>query len=251
MKVGYLSRVDAAVYRPGLSGLEARYGRRIALTGVVVGGGVRLDGPGMLGVWLSHDPRDFGLAPVVPVEPVLQQAMRTGLSEAFATDAEDDSYDLSWYVDLPGDSAAAIKRLRGLLRDDADPIDRHFMYCELERRLYRTYRSRDAFDSALDQYDEVCRQHDAEMDVIRAALYEKFQLVPLLETYAQMAIRQQKSKNWENALWWARRGISLYGSDAARPEAVTDLKNRVEAYARKLEGMPRSTDAIASRRAGG
>lgn len=106
------------------------------------------------------------------------------------------------------------------------------MYCELERRLYR---SRDAFDSALDQYDEVCRQHDTEMDVLRAALYEKFQLVPLLETYMQMAIRQQKSKNWENALWWARRGISLYGADAARPEAVTDLENRVEAYTRKLE----------------
>jgi hypothetical protein len=230
--VGYLSRADAAAYRPGLLALEARHGRRIALNGVVVGGGMRSDGPGMLGVWLHHDPQDFGLTPVVPVEPVLQQAMRTGLSEAFATDADDDTYDLSWYEDLPEDPVAAIKKLRVLLRDDPDPIDRHFMYGELERRLYR---SRDAFDSALDQYDEVCRQHDAEMDVIRPALLAKFHVVPLLETYTQMAIRQQKAKSWEQALWWARRGISLYGSQAARPEALTDLRNRVEAYIRKLD----------------
>jgi hypothetical protein len=232
-KVGHLSRADAATYRPGLVALEAHHGRPIALSGVVVGGGMRSDGPGMLGVWLSHDPEDFGVTPVVPVEPAVQRAIRTGLSEAFATDAEDDSYDLSWYDDIPADHLPAIKTLRLLLRDDPDPIDRHFMFCELERRLYR---SRDAFDSALDQYDEACRRHDAEMDVIRAALFEKFAVVPLLETYTQMAIRQQKAKNWENALWWARRGLALYGSDAARPEAVADLWRRVEAYSRKLAG---------------
>jgi hypothetical protein len=108
-----------------------------------------------------------------------------------------DSYDLSWYDDLPGDYVAAVQKPRLLLRDNPDPIDRHFMFCELERKLYH---SRDAFDSALDQYDEVCRQHDAEMDVIRAALFTKFQVVPLLETYTQMAIRQQKAGNWRNAL---------------------------------------------------
>ncbi|MDZ5447786.1 hypothetical protein U2F26_34655 [Micromonospora sp. 4G57] len=233
LRVGYLSRADAADYRSGLVALEARHGRRVALSGVVVGGGMRSDGPGMLGVWLSHSPQDFGVAPVVAPEPVLQLTMRTGLSAAFATDAEDDSYDLSWYEDLPADHIAAVKKLRLLLGEDPDPIDRHFMFCELERRLYR---SRDAFDSAIEQYDEACRQHDAEMDVIRTALFEKFQEIPLLETYTQMAIRQQKAKNWDRALWWARRGIALYGSDAARPEAVSDLEKRVAAYSRKLEG---------------
>ncbi|MEW2385003.1 hypothetical protein AB0873_23370 [Micromonospora sp. NPDC047707] len=232
-RVGYLSRADAADYRSGLLALEARHGRRIALGGVVVGGGIRSDGPGMLGVWLSHNPQDFGLAQVVAPEPVLQLTMRTGLSAAAATDADDDSYDLSWYQDLPVDHLAAIKKLTVLLREDPDPIDRHFMFCELERRLYR---SRDAFDSALEQYDSACRQHDAEMDVIRTALFEKFQVIPLLESYTQMAIRQQKAKNWDQALWWARRGIALYGSDAARPEAVSDLEKRVAAYTRKLEG---------------
>ncbi|MEV4706633.1 hypothetical protein [Actinoplanes sp. NPDC049316] len=248
LKIGYLSRADAAVYRSGLLALQTRHGRRIALSGVVVGGGLRSDGPGMLGVWLSHDPRDFGLVPVVPVVPALQQAMRTGLSEAFATDAADDSYDLSWHDELPDDSAAAIKRLRTLLREVSNPLDRHFMYCELERNLYR---SRDVFDSALEQYDEACRQHDAEMEVIRTALFTKFGAVPLLETYTQMSIRQQKAKNWAEALWWARRGISLYGADAARPEAVTDLENRVEAYVRKLErasAQPRTARPAAQHR---
>jgi hypothetical protein len=57
--VGYLCRDDARSYLPGLLKLEARHGARISLTGVVVGGGIRQDGPGMLGIWLSHDPVDL------------------------------------------------------------------------------------------------------------------------------------------------------------------------------------------------
>ena len=97
-KVGYLCRDDAEAYRPGLLALEARHRASIALTGAVVGGGMRQDGPGMLGVWLLHDAADFGLAAIVPPPPaVLAGSMRTGLTEALLTDAEDDSYDLSWY----------------------------------------------------------------------------------------------------------------------------------------------------------
>lgn len=250
-KVGYLAREDAAEYRPGLLALERRESNRIALAGVIVGGGMRSDGPGLLGVWLSHDPRDFGLVPLVSPEPVLQQAMRTGLSAAMATDEEDDSYDLSWFMDIPVDHIAAIKRLRALLEEDPDPIDRHFMYCELERRLYR---ARDVYDSALEQYDEACSRHDREMDEIRAALFLKFGVVPLLQTYTQMAIRQQKAKKWTRAIWWAERGLVLYGTDAARPEAVEDLRKRIVAYRRKLESQsgvvsprssPRQPNAIA------
>ena len=68
-KVGYLCRDDAHAYRPGLLALGARYQALIALTGVVVGGGMRQDGPGLLGVWLSHDPADFGLTAIVPRHP--------------------------------------------------------------------------------------------------------------------------------------------------------------------------------------
>ena len=183
---------------------------------------MRQDGPGMLGVWLLHDPADFGLAAIVPPPPaVLAGSMRTGLTEALLTDAEDDSYDLSWLHRLPSDALAAIRELRRLLEHDPDPIDRHFMFCELEDRLYR---SRDVFSSALVEYDDTCMRHDAEVDGIRAAFLAKFGKVPVLETYRQMAIRRQKVKDWQQAIWWVERGLALYGEQAARPEAVDDLR---------------------------
>jgi hypothetical protein len=157
--------------------------------------------------------------------------MRTGLTEAMLTDAKDDSYDLSWLHRLPSDALPAIRELRRLLEHDPDPIDRHFMFCELEDRLYR---SRDVFASALAEYDDACARHDAEMDGIRDALLAKFGEVPLLETYRQMAIRQQKVKDWQRAIWWAERGLTLYGERAARPEFVDDLRDRLVAYQTKL-----------------
>jgi hypothetical protein len=97
--------------------------------------------------------------------------MRTGLSDALATDEADDSYDLSWMGDLPTDDLRAITMLRQLLGRESDPIDRHSMHAHLQSLLYR---SRDVFDSALDEYDQACRQHDSEMDGIRAAFMAKW-----------------------------------------------------------------------------
>jgi hypothetical protein len=72
------------------------------------------------------------------------------------------------------------------------------------------------------------------MDGIRDALLAKFGTVPVLETYRQMAIRQQKVKDWQRAIWWAERGLALYGEQAARPESVDDLRKRLIAYQAKL-----------------
>jgi hypothetical protein len=161
--------------------------------------------------------------------------MRTGLSDAFATDAADDSYDLAWMSGLPSDDVRAIPYLRKLLDQEKDILDRHFMYAQLEAILYRC---RDAFTSALGEYDEACRQHDAEMDGIRSACIAKWGKLPLLETYRQMAVRQQKAHNYGQALWWAQRGIALYGNDCARPEAVEDLRGRAAKYQAKLADQP-------------
>jgi hypothetical protein len=108
--------------------------------------------------------------------------------------------------DLPDDEVRAITKLR---QRDPDLIDRHFVYSHLEALLYR---SRDAFTSALEEYGQACRQHDSEMDTIRQALMAKWGQLSWLETYRQMAIRQQKAKNFEQALWWAERGIAIYGT---------------------------------------
>ena len=63
--VGYLSRATAQDYLPGLQRLMAARGGYIALRGVIVGGGYYDDGPGGLGVWLEHNPADFGVHPAL------------------------------------------------------------------------------------------------------------------------------------------------------------------------------------------
>jgi hypothetical protein len=57
-----------------------------------------------------------------------------------------------------------------LLKADPDPIDRHFRFCELERRLYK---GRDQYATALEEFDATCRAHDAEMGTIGPALVAK------------------------------------------------------------------------------
>jgi len=203
LKVGYLSRADAQRYQPGLLALQRKHGKPIALAGVIVGGGC-----GPMARWPDE------------------------------ADEADDSYNLGWINDLPADDIRAITVLRKFLVREFDPVDRHFMYAHLEALLYR---SRDAFLSALDEYDETCRLHDAEMDNIRQALVAKWGQVPVLNTYRQMAIRHQKARNFERALWWAERGIVLYGADAARQDAVDDLRKRADASRRKLEPSPQSS----------
>lgn len=234
LKVGHLSRDDARRYRPGLLTLQEAQGVPIALRGVIVGGGMRADGPGRLGVFLRHDPADFGLRRP-PLAPPPGSMIRTGLSDAAATDDADDSYDLSWMRELPADDIRAIPVLRRLLADEKDLLSRHFLYARLEAVLYR---SRDAFASALDEYDHACRQHDAEMDGMREAFLTKWGKVPLLETYRQMAIREQKAKHYQQALWWAERGIAIYGDDCARPEALEDLRQRAAVYRAKVAARP-------------
>jgi hypothetical protein len=237
--IGHLDRQTASTYHPAIVSLMAERGGYIGLTGVIVGGGVREHGPGLLGVWLDHDPTDFGVRPSgrgIGRSVPASGAMRTGFSEAWLTDAEDDSYDLSWYDELPDADRPAITMLHGLLESDPDPIDRHFQFAELEARLYRC---RDLYDSALEEFDEACRRHDAEMETICRAFMAKWNKVPLLETYRQMAIRQQKKKDWQACRWWAERGLSLYGSSAAREDAVEDLQKRRNRADDKLAALQR------------
>jgi hypothetical protein len=240
--VGYLSRDDAVAYLPGLKALIANSpSGRVMLHGWIVGGGQRFDGLGRLGVFLDHDPTDFGIEEDEPAHATLADlpagyGFRTGLSSARASDLEDDSYDLSWLDDLSTNVATAIGQLRKLLEAVDDPIDRHYMLAELEHRLYSC---RGAFASALDEYDVVCHEHDEAMDEIRTALFAKFGRLPILDTYRQAAIRCQQAKDWESARRWADRGLSVYGEDAAKPEVVADLRKRLAHALAKIDAADR------------
>ena len=125
--------------------------------------------------------------------------------------------------EIPADDAHAIPYLRKLLTTETDVLSRHYLYTDLEAAFYRC---RDVFGSALDEYDAACGQHDAEMDGIKATCMAKWGKVPLIETYRQMAIRQQKAHDYAAALWWAERGLAVYAADAARPEAVEGSRRR-------------------------
>ena len=107
--VGYLSREDAAVYQPGLLHLmEAhRDAPLIALRGVIVGGGLRGGRLGYLGVFLDHDPADFGLR----AHHVSHGEVRTGRSE----EMDSDPAEMTWLGRLPEDDYAAAGQLQELL----------------------------------------------------------------------------------------------------------------------------------------
>ena len=236
LMVGYLSRDEASRLRPGLLALQERKGKPIALEGVIVGGGMRDDGPGRLGVFLRYDPEDFGLT-APPEAPYADARLRAALGEDLASSKET-PYDLAWMHSLPDDDIHRIKALRKALAAESSVIGRHFIYAELEAALYRC---RDAFSAALDDYDKVCWQHDDEMDSVRSACLAHWAKVPELGTYRQMAIRLQKQHKHRQALWWAERGIALYGNDAARPEAVDDLRKRAAGYRAKVEDETRGS----------
>jgi hypothetical protein len=233
MQVGYLSRQDARDLRPGLLALQDEYGRPVALSGVIVGGGMRENGPGMLGVFLTYDPEAFGIQGP-EIAPYADERLRRALGPDLAV-SKDSPYDLLWMHGLSDDDVRGIKVLREALAKEQNVIGRHFIYAELEAALYRC---RDVFGSALDEYDETCRHHDAEMDSIRSACLAYWGKVPVLETYKQMAIRQQKRHDYRKALWWAERGLALYGDDAASPEAVEDLSKRAANYRGKVFRSP-------------
>ena len=242
--VGHLEREDAAAYLPGILRLmDSSGGAYVALHGQIIGGGERGDGIGFLGVFLDHEPTDFGLT----ASRLSGGMLRTGLSAARATDEEDDSYDLSWIGTLGEDDSLACARVEALLLAERDPIDRHYMFCELATRRYRL---RDQEADALAMFDAVCERHEAEMGVLRPALVAKFGVAPVVLMYRQAVIREQKAKAWERSRQWALRGIAFYGGQAARPEVVDDLRKRLAHAEAKLAAPsqpkpPRASSQVA------
>jgi hypothetical protein len=135
------------------------------------------------------------------------------------------------FAAIPEDPVRRIPALRNALQDATDVLVRHFLFAQFEFVLYR---SRAAHAALLDEYDDVCRRHDAEMDTIRPVLVRRLGGVPLLDTYRQAAIRWAKVNDHAAALRWAERGLSLYGDEACRPEDPADLARRRAQALRKL-----------------
>lgn len=75
--VGYVERSEAPDLRRGLLALQTRMGGPVALSGHIVGRDLGPDVP-HLGVFLDHDPVDFGLRPPDSVLPGDASMVRTG-----------------------------------------------------------------------------------------------------------------------------------------------------------------------------
>jgi hypothetical protein len=248
LKVGHLGADDAARLIGGLNEQIAKNpGKFIALNGVVAGGGMRDDGLGRLGVFLNHDPSDFGIKVVKGnrLNDPVHLSMGTGESYAIMTDVTDDSYDLIWMESLGTDGPKALRKLRELAETNQEPISRHFIFSRLEDLLYGY---RDDLPDALDEYDRWAEQHHQELAAgMRQVLVEKFGALPRLETYKQSVIRQNKAKNYEAAAMWADRGIEMYGDDAFKDEWVADLEKRsAEAHARLEKSSSATAPKVAT-----
>jgi hypothetical protein len=231
--VGFLSRNDAVLYRPGLIALYQRLGRPVALQGHIIGGGLREDGQiGYLGVFLEHDPAEFGLETTQDLSGV---HVRTGRHEAEALGVG--------LNNLPADDVRAIKAIRSLLGQESDPVARHFGYAELEHHLYHC---RDVFESALAEFDATCEAHHNEMPAIRSALIAEFGGIPLLEVYRQICIRKRKAHEWDAVIAWADRGVSVYADEALNPESVDDLLHRRANAVEKLNALTPTPQARAA-----
>ena len=197
--VGYLPRELAAAYRPGLLDLEHRKGMPIALSALIIGGGIRTDSPGLLGVFPNHDPADFGIAS----HRVFDGHLYEGESAA-QLDGR-----LGWLGTIPSEPTAAVATLRNHLTTTTEPLDRHFLFLELEERLYRARGVGRRYLSSTPP---------ARRTTLRwqpfGLRFEEFGAIPHLRTYHQMAIRQTKAHAWTTAVWWAERGIGVYGGQA-------------------------------------
>lgn len=228
--VGYLSGADAAAYRPGLLALQERDGRPVALAGVVAGGGDRGGSRGSLGVFLDHDPQDFGISP-----PAATERPRSAHADKWVSAGQSSVWD-----NMPGDDLGAIKHVRKYLESASDPVSRHFAFAELGRRLYK---SRDAFQSALTEYDQVCEDHHNEMGQIAPALAAEFDGLPRLELYKQACIRHQKAQRWADVEVWAARGLAIYGTSSLDPSNLEDLEKRLAKALSKLGKAPAAPPA--------
>ena len=193
-----------------------------------MGGG---SGTPSFGVFLNYDPTLFGLEATQASLP-LAGSVRTGMTDAIGGDAADPTYDLAWVEALPEDRLRAISFIRDRLGSDNAPISRHFLWAQLESRLYEL---RAELPSALAEFDAACAAHHDEMVTIRPGLMTMFKGIPRLELYRQAAIRHQKAGELAPAINWCADGLMVYGQDAIRPESVDDLRARMSKYQGQLQ----------------
>ena len=158
--------------------------------------------------------------------------MRTGFSEAWLTDLDNDSYDLTWYSELPEPRSAGDPSVAGYwlqirtlsIATSSSPSSSGGSIGAARSKTMGWLSSMRSVSSMTPRWTAFERR-----------LHAKFAKVPFLETYEQMAIRQQKVKYWAACRSWAARGVQPYGDDAADAMWVDDLEKRLDPAQAKLD----------------
>lgn len=236
-QVGYIAKEFATQMSPLLDKAKCK---EFTVAGVITGGafdapslGVHLwldrrvsPGPSILiedeirnqfEVWWEYEPKRAATAE--PTRGNEVPGTRTGAS----------IHSGRWTAFADSELVTRVKLAREFLQSETDPLERHYAFNVLEEALYKC---RDAFPTALEEFESTCEEHHKEMPEIRAGLISLLSGVPFLPTYKQIAIMKTKSKQYDAAVDWCRRGLEIYEGVALESEGTDDLQSRLAKLAK-------------------
>jgi len=114
------------------------------------------------------------------------------------------------------------KKAETVLLHNRNPETRHFAYNFLEKALYRLR----AEPGRLEKFEEVCLQHDSEIQSMLPGLRAHDGHLPVIPMYKQMAIYKEKAGEYEGAIEWCNRGLATYRNDGIKNQEE-DLRKRI------------------------
>ena len=187
--VGYLSRENAAAYGPGLRQLMKQSSTGIvALQGVIAGGGQREDGLGRLGVFLRHNPADFGVTPESEREPhASRDRAPTGLPPSLRAQLAEHGLDDALGEGAPRASTIYLRRMLQALEDGMLSLGEVEELAALSREHRLTADDLEAAHRAL---LAAIARHAIEDDVVGRGEREELRIVGRLLDLPETTIRQ-------------------------------------------------------------
>lgn len=187
--VGYLSRENAAAYGPGLRQLmkHASDGL-VALPATIAGGGQRDDGLGRLGVFLRHNPADFGVRLESEREPQASRDQdRIGLPPSLLAQLAEHGLDDALGEGAPPASNVYVQRMLQALEDGMLSISEAEELTALAREHGLTA---DDLEAARRALLAAIARHAIEDDVVARGERDELRIVGRLLDLPEASIRQ-------------------------------------------------------------
>jgi DNA polymerase-3 subunit epsilon len=187
--VGYLSRENAAAYGPGLRQLMKHSSEGfVALQATIAGGGQREDGPGRLGVFLRHNPADFGVTrESEPASPTSRDRDPIGLPPSLRARLAEHGLDDALGEGAPPASTIYLRRMLQALEDGVFSIGEVDELAALSREHGL---SADDLEAAHRGLLAAIARHAIEDDVVSRSEREELRIVARLLDVPDTTVRQ-------------------------------------------------------------